>query len=66
MIILSLAIFTYCTLWIFLVPFLEKNNVMNDYFLPIEVLIYGPHILLSVALMGLLTFIYKKSQIKVK
>lgn len=56
----SVFIFIYCTVWL-ITPVLHKESCIQDYFLDISVLQYGPLILLAVALLVVGAFLYYKT-----
>ena len=58
----ALFVFTYCSTWIFIVPFIEENHCLKKYFLDINYLTYGPIILLILAFIFIASFLYIKTR----
>lgn len=52
-------IFLYCTVWIFVTPFLNASHPVQGLFFDISLLTYGPLVLLAFALGGLAAFLLK-------
>lgn len=53
----AIAVFTYYTAWVFVLPFLDESNFLNSLFLPRDYAIKLPLLLLLVAGLGVGTFI---------
>ncbi|KAJ8145257.1 hypothetical protein OXX80_002034 [Metschnikowia pulcherrima] len=51
------AVFSYYTAWVFLVPFLDKDSVLQSFFLPRDYAIKLPILLLLLAALAVGTFI---------
>eukprot|EP01040_Poterioochromonas_malhamensis_P004008 gene4008-4287_t len=54
---LSIFIFVYYTFWVLILPFIEKKNVIYNYFLPQEYAIAIPAILLVTGIVVIGSFI---------
>lgn len=52
-------IFTYYTAWVFVLPFIDEDNFLNQFFLPREYAIKLPLLLLIIAVLGVGTFVGK-------
>lgn len=59
------AIFVYCTIWILFVPFytttLQSYEFLDKFFFDIEVLAWGPIILLVIGVVGIAGFLILKT-----
>ena len=66
MIITSFVIFVYYTTWLFIVPSLNKDNILNDYFLSVEIAIWGPIYLLFIGSFFIGAFLLKMNMKKKK
>lgn len=53
----AIAVFTYYTVWVFVLPFVDETNVLNSFFLPRDYAIKLPLLLLLVSALGVGTFI---------
>lgn len=51
------AVFSYYTAWVFLLPFLEQDNLLQSFFLPREYAIKLPILLLLLAALGVGSFV---------
>ncbi|KAM9906119.1 hypothetical protein OXX79_001736 [Metschnikowia pulcherrima] len=51
------AVFSYYTAWVFLVPFLDTDSVLQSFFLPRDYAIKLPILLLLLAALAVGTFI---------
>lgn len=52
-------VFTYYTTWVFVLPFINEDNILNQFFLPRDYAIKLPILLLFVAALGVGTFVGK-------
>ncbi|CAL1399496.1 unnamed protein product [Linum trigynum] len=52
--LISLSIFTYFTFWVIIVPFVDSDHFVHQYFLPLEYAIIIP-VFAGVALLSLLS-----------
>lgn len=51
------AVFSYYTAWVFLVPFLNEDSILQSFFLPREYAIKLPILLLLLAALGVGSFV---------
>lgn len=56
---MATAVFSYYTAWVFLLPFLDDDNVLQGFFLPREYAIKLPLLLLSIGFLAVGSFIGK-------
>lgn len=56
---LSVFLFSYYSIWILVTPFLDKENFLHKLFLPLEIAIIGPLILLIIFLISVALFLIK-------
>jgi len=52
-------VFTYYTAWVFVLPFINEDNILNQFFLPRDYAIKLPILLLFIAALGVGTFVGK-------
>lgn len=52
-------VFTYYTAWVFVLPFIIEDNILNQFFLPRDYAIKLPILLLFIAALGVGTFVGK-------
>lgn len=52
-------VFTYYTAWVFVLPFINEDNILNQFFLPRNYAIKLPILLLFIAALGVGTFVGK-------
>ncbi|KAK6458333.1 dolichol phosphate-mannose biosynthesis regulatory [Scheffersomyces xylosifermentans] len=57
MLAVASAVFTYYTIWVFVLPFVDESNILNSFFLPRDYAIKLPFLLLLIAGLGVGTFI---------
>ncbi|KAK6464888.1 dolichol phosphate-mannose biosynthesis regulatory [Scheffersomyces coipomensis] len=53
----AIAVFTYYTTWVFVLPFVDESNIINSFFLPRDYAIKLPLLLLLLAGLAVGTFI---------
>lgn len=56
---MATAVFSYYTAWVFLLPFLENDNILQGFFLPREYAIKLPLLLLLLGFLAVGSFIGK-------
>lgn len=59
MLAVAAVVFTYYTAWVFVLPFVDEDNILNSFFLPREYAIKLPLLLLAIAGLGVGTFVGK-------
>lgn len=52
-------VFTYYTAWVFVLPFTNEDNILNQFFLPRDYAIKLPILLLFIAALSVGTFVGK-------
>ncbi|EMG45784.1 hypothetical protein G210_4001 [Candida maltosa Xu316] len=52
-------VFTYYSTWVFVLPFIDEDNFLNNFFLPRDYAIKLPLLLLIIAGLGVGTFVGK-------
>ncbi|RKP05140.1 dolichol phosphate-mannose biosynthesis regulatory protein-domain-containing protein [Thamnocephalis sphaerospora] len=57
LLLISVSVFTYYTLWTLLMPFVDEDHALHSYFPPREYAIKIPVALLLVGLTGVFTFL---------
>lgn len=57
MLAVATTVFTYYTAWVFLLPFIDENNVIQSFFLPRAYAIRLPFVLLLLAALAVGSFV---------
>lgn len=57
MLAIACAVFSYYTVWVFVLPFVDENNVLQSLFLPRDYAIKLPFLLLLLAAVGVGSFV---------
>lgn len=57
MLAIATAVFSYYTIWVFVLPFVDENNFLQYFFLPRDYAIKLPFLLLLLAGLGVGSFI---------
>ena len=57
MLAVAAAVFTYYTVWVFVVPFVDKDSILQSIFLPRSYAITLPFLLLLIAALGVGLFV---------
>lgn len=57
MLAVAAAVFTYYTTWVFVLPFVDADSVLQQFFLPRDYAIKLPFLLLVLAGVGVGTFV---------
>lgn len=57
MLAVATGVFSYYTAWVFLLPFLDDDNILQSFFLPRDYAIKLPLLLLVLAILGVGTFV---------
>lgn len=57
MLAVACAVFAYYTAWVFVLPFVDDNNVLQSFFLPRDYAIKLPFLLLLLAALGVGSFV---------
>lgn len=57
MLAVATGVFTYYTAWVFLLPFLDSDNFLKNFFLPREYAIRLPLLLLLLAVLAVGSFV---------
>lgn len=57
MLAVATGVFTYYTAWVFLLPFLDSDNFLQNFFLPREYAIRLPLLLLLLAVLAVGSFV---------
>lgn len=57
MLAVATGVFSYYTAWVFLLPFLDDDNLLQSFFLPRDYAIKLPILLLALAVLGVGTFV---------
>lgn len=57
MLAVATGVFVYYTAWVFLLPFIDDNNVIQSFFLPRDYAIKLPLVLLLLAVLAVGSFI---------
>lgn len=57
MLAIATAVFSYYTIWVFVLPFVEDSNLLQKFFLPRDYAIKLPFLLLLLAGLAVGTFI---------
>ncbi|CAN1746111.1 Dolichol-phosphate mannose synthase subunit 2 [Linum perenne] len=63
--IISLSIFTYYTFWVIILPFVDHDHFIHQYFLPLEYAIFIP-VFAGVTLLSLLSLFVGSVMLKSK
>lgn len=59
MLAVATGVFSYYTAWVFLLPFLDEDNILQSFFLPRSYAIKLPLVLLVLAILAVGTFVGK-------
>lgn len=57
MLAIATAVFSYYTIWVFVLPFVDESNLLQNFFLPRDYAIKLPFLLLLLAGLAVGTFI---------
>lgn len=57
MLAVAVSVFSYYTAWVFLLPFLDEDNLLQSFFLPRDYAIKLPLLLLVLAILGVGSFV---------
>lgn len=57
MLAVATGVFSYYTAWVFLLPFLDEDNILQSFFLPRDYAIKLPLLLLVLAILAVGTFV---------
>lgn len=57
MLAVASAVFTYYTIWVFVLPFVDDSNILQNFFLSRDYAIKLPFLLLLIAALGIGSFI---------
>ena len=57
MLAVATAVFTYYTTWVFVLPFVDETNFLQNFFLPRDYAIKLPFLLLLLAALGVGSFV---------